>query len=391
MNITYSCIEPIFIRIYMLNEGLTSRGTGPIREKVQHATVKVSGYSGHCSMVISGGEASIYSNAAEYGSASAGSFSMSNVSMVGRFARSTSPIHREVSANVYPIVEIGPKAFDDFDGIESLRYLDLTGTQIRGAVVNRKLGTFHDISEHTLICLPNGNDDGNEPNVMTGDKVKSMVLNENIPFRSPAIEFLAEKVSLKRTFTPGKTSTIFLPFTIPASQAASMGAFYRFKEIKGSDAVFYDAETGDIAANTPYIFVPTASQIEANSVNVKGTNTTFASNGNLTGTYERIEWTTDQTDIFGFAAQDDGDVKQGQFVLVGAGAWLPPFRAYLKVANSSSARLRVVIDGDTESITTVGLGHTAPGAWYTLDGQKLSGTPTAKGIYINNGKKIIVR
>ena len=29
--------------------------------------------------------------------------------------------------------------------------------------------------------------------------------------------------------------------------------------------------------------------------------------------------------------------------------------------------------------------------WYTVDGRKLSGQPTAKGVYINNGKKIIVK
>jgi hypothetical protein len=30
-------------------------------------------------------------------------------------------------------------------------------------------------------------------------------------------------------------------------------------------------------------------------------------------------------------------------------------------------------------------------AWYTLDGRRLSGKPTQKGIYINNGKKIVIK
>ena len=29
--------------------------------------------------------------------------------------------------------------------------------------------------------------------------------------------------------------------------------------------------------------------------------------------------------------------------------------------------------------------------WYTLDGRKLNGEPTAKGLYIHNGKKIVKR
>lgn len=30
-------------------------------------------------------------------------------------------------------------------------------------------------------------------------------------------------------------------------------------------------------------------------------------------------------------------------------------------------------------------------AWYTLDGVRLSGKPSTKGIYINNGRKIVIK
>jgi hypothetical protein len=30
-------------------------------------------------------------------------------------------------------------------------------------------------------------------------------------------------------------------------------------------------------------------------------------------------------------------------------------------------------------------------AWYTLDGRRLSGKPTQKGIYINNSKKVVIK
>ena len=29
--------------------------------------------------------------------------------------------------------------------------------------------------------------------------------------------------------------------------------------------------------------------------------------------------------------------------------------------------------------------------WYTLDGARLSGKPSAKGIYINNGRKVVIK
>ena len=31
------------------------------------------------------------------------------------------------------------------------------------------------------------------------------------------------------------------------------------------------------------------------------------------------------------------------------------------------------------------------GAWYSLDGRKLNGKPTAKGLYIHNGKKVAIK
>ena len=31
------------------------------------------------------------------------------------------------------------------------------------------------------------------------------------------------------------------------------------------------------------------------------------------------------------------------------------------------------------------------GAWYSLDGRKLDGKPTKKGVYINNGKKVVIK
>ena len=29
--------------------------------------------------------------------------------------------------------------------------------------------------------------------------------------------------------------------------------------------------------------------------------------------------------------------------------------------------------------------------WYTLDGRKLKGRPSAKGVYINNGNKVVMK
>ena len=78
---------------------------------------------------------------------------------------------------------------------------------------------------------------------------------------------------------------------------------------------------------------------------------------------------------------------------------IKPLRAYLDLTgNTAAARAMIFIeepDGTTTAIKAVtgdkiGSEIKADG-WYTIGGMKLESAPTQKGIYINNGKKIVVR
>ena len=74
-------------------------------------------------------------------------------------------------------------------------------------------------------------------------------------------------------------------------------------------------------------------------------------------------------------------------------------RAYFTVdlATANQARQFVLNFGDDAS----GIGSLSPdpspsregsaGAWYSMDGRKLSGKPTQKGVYILNGSKIVIK
>ena len=35
--------------------------------------------------------------------------------------------------------------------------------------------------------------------------------------------------------------------------------------------------------------------------------------------------------------------------------------------------------------------HSSLSSWFTLDGRRLQGKPTAPGIYVNNGKKVVIK
>ena len=77
------------------------------------------------------------------------------------------------------------------------------------------------------------------------------------------------------------------------------------------------------------------------------------------------------------------------------------FRGYFRLKNgltagdlSSNAKTIVLDFGngettriDASQLTVDGLGDD----WYSIDGRKLNGEPTAKGIYIRNGKKVIIK
>ena len=73
-------------------------------------------------------------------------------------------------------------------------------------------------------------------------------------------------------------------------------------------------------------------------------------------------------------------------------------RCWLKLnAGGSAARqLVIVVDDETtavesEKVTVNSEKFAAATVWYTLDGRKLSGKPTKKGLYIYNGKKVAIK
>ena len=120
--------------------------------------------------------------------------------------------------------------------------------------------------------------------------------------------------------------------------------------------------------------------------------------GNVTfrGTYAPTDYTADDhTTLFLGAANTLYYPKSG--------AHIGAFRAAFLLGNgitagdpSSSAPVRAFNlgfgDGDATGITTTNLTNdTNSAAWYTLDGRKLSGMPAKSGIYIVNGRKVIIK
>ena len=239
------------------------------------------------------------------------------------------------------------------------------------------------------------------------------------------------KVILSRTFESGKKTTICWPFAVDASKAAELGTFYQFKSINGEGKIEMEEVTTGLEANKPYIFEPKSNPtlIDFGAKTLKaGGPQSVGSGFTFKGIYGLVKWTTDTSDplydatlakelgkAYGFALKDVtvGTTKyqKGQFVKLGSGAYGRAFRAYLLSdgawdgnqptagarTRSAASSLPDVIDivwlpaqGGTTGISTVGNISETDG-WYSLDGRKLDGKPTKEGLYINNGKKVVIK
>jgi len=235
----------------------------------------------------------------------------------------------------------------------------------------------------------------------------------------------AYNINLNRTFTVGKPATLMLPFSMEISKISGAD-FYTYTGVTYNntthkwEATMTQVSSGDIAANTPYLVVPTAANItfEHYATLNTTTNSQQTTNGDwsFVGTYETKTWTAgDCGNDYGFAATSgkavDGvtDVNAGDFVKLAAGAWIRPMRSYLTYTGGGNpfagarrsatadlpSRISVILvsaNGETTEISDAlrlnDKGQMTNDNFYDLQGRKIE-KPT-KGLYIHNGKKVLL-
>lgn len=225
-------------------------------------------------------------------------------------------------------------------------------------------------------------------------------------------------VNYTRSFTEGKTSTVCLPFAYTKKEGD--GSFYAFTNIEkeGNEyvATMTEPAATTLEANTPYLYLPnaTADVDFGGAYTIPATLTAGETTSNgwtFKGTFETIEWTTAPTGTYGFSAQNQDGISLGQFVQVGDYVRIKPLRCYLENASFAGARgmtraaaeplpetikVRLIsANGEVTGIGTIstktGEGTIDSGAWYSLDGRRIVGKPSVKGIYVNNGNKVIIK
>ena len=207
-------------------------------------------------------------------------------------------------------------------------------------------------------------------------------------------------------------NTLCLPFDLELNGSPLDGATLMELDTEGT----YDTNkhTG-LDGSTLYLYFKAAENIEAgkpyiikwkSGFNIEGpifTNVTINSNastevtftgGTFKGTYSPVVLTPNDKSILFLGDNntlywpDAANYSDGYY-------HLNAFRAYFELNDGSEAREIVLnfgedneVNGVNEVIASLGVNDDS---WYTINGVKLSGKPTAKGLYIVNGHKVVVK
>lgn len=241
---------------------------------------------------------------------------------------------------------------------------------------------------------------------------KTYTILDETSTTAPAASGGPVDIQVKRTIKANEWGTLVLPFDMTEAQ---------LKEALGSDVKLaefedYEAEyTGDdvtgltvnfvatnlsdgFYANYPYLvktskditeffvtatIAPDEEDAVAEFTNGK-TGPKKEVYGKLIGTYHA-----------GDAIPADGLFLSGNKFWYSTGVTIiKAFRAYFEfievLSGVAEAKVRFMVDEDAAAIEGI-TPDMENGVWYTLDGRQLNGKPTEKGVYIVDGKKVLIK
>ena len=209
------------------------------------------------------------------------------------------------------------------------------------------------------------------------------------------VRFAARSIN-KDTWYP-----MVLPFsTTVAEFSRNIGyaVVNRVDATKNDDDIHLKLHMTDLPANKPFLFKVGDDGVDLSNVNFKFSNVV-------------IDWVANEVED----ADLKGNALVGTYVsksVFAANEWyrkattwaqgpvtltspLLPLSAFvrMKTADSSARILVEEPDGSTTAINVITgeQQNFAKGAWYTIDGVMVNGIPTAKGVYIQNGKKVVIK
>lgn len=205
------------------------------------------------------------------------------------------------------------------------------------------------------------------------------VIDEDMDFVSPGADIQNATVCLKRTLSKDHWNTLAVPFSTTLT-----GRVREYDYADGNTMKFKDA--AGIEAGKPYLVKPdenVENPVFANvTLSAAAPQTVTNGNYSFVGLYSPSALATNKTELF---LKSDGKL----YYPAAGSAHLPGMRAYFKVPEGQLVRL-LPDDADVTSVVDVEQRQTVTdgNALYDLQGRKV--TQLKKGVYIRDGKKIII-
>ena len=209
-----------------------------------------------------------------------------------------------------------------------------------------------------------------------------------------------------RTLYANAWNALVLPFDItPRAFCVATGAYAVFDVLQaGQDAANFKITISEIPAYTPFL-VKVDQEIDLSTKTFEGVlikaideaaltqSTSEAGNMKFVGTVKQASIPAPSWTIY--PNEETGAIQLNPHK---AAKTIKAFTAYFTTIDGTNPinAPQVFIeepDGSTTAISTInaeGVAMKADG-WYTINGVKLQGMPTEKGVYINNGKKVVLK
>jgi len=236
-------------------------------------------------------------------------------------------------------------------------------------------------------------------------------INTGAKIETKAEEGATVTIISDRVLNPEKWNAMVLPFEVSVAQLSNAFGYAVVNRLNTKattkDNVVFSLEMKSIPENEPFLVKVVGNKagseykaLSLNGITFKDVNLVAAEStpveaaGNIfTGVYEAKELLGP---TYGFLYDDPTGARENKWWTPRNNAYtIQPLDAFLTYATAKAPVITVEdIDGTVTAIKSISAGEfqemKAQG-WYTLGGMKLQSAPTQKGVYINNGKKVVIK
>lgn len=273
-----------------------------------------------------------------------------------------------------------PKNIDDFAKLNDKLSANVTSIDMRKAsTLGVDINKFFENKNPNTIVYANENYE--HANVVVGVKdagiADNLELTDANAFNAPE-GFKAKSVKLTRD-VQSKINSFVLPFKVTADElGATKVATYASNNKNGDKTVYFD-KVPEVAANTPFL-----AEFLGDKNELSFSDKTIAVTPESLGTkFEGVYVPQNAEGKYGI--DGEGKLHKG-----GATATIDAFHAYLNVTGSAAPAAVAFNDSTPTAINGVAADKVANTAVYDLSGRRVYGK-LQKGLYIMNGKKVVVK